>query len=69
MNSDEYRKQLEKWAAGQKEHNELAQEQPYKPGKMPVRAPLGCMLIAAAFVFVVIYVIGAAAGFWKWFLF
>lgn len=69
MNSDEYRKQLEKWAAEQKAQQERAKEEPYKPEQMPVHAPLGCFVMAAAFVLGVIYMIGAAAEFWPRFLF
>lgn len=66
MNREEYRRQLAKWMAERKAtERERIEEKPYSPGKMLVRAPWGCLVMAIAVVAGIIYLIGAAAGIWK----
>lgn len=66
MNREEYRRQVAKWAAEQKAlGREKIEEKPYSPGKMLVRAPWGCWIIAIGIVAAIVYLIAAAAGVWK----
>jgi len=63
MTNEGYRKRLEEWEATQRRmKDKQAAEEPYNPKKMPSQAPWGCLFLVAA---IVIYVIGALAGYWK----
>ena len=65
MPNEGYRKRLEEWESTQRRMKEQQKaEEPYNPGKMKSRAPLGCLIAGAAFVLWVIYEIGHLSGFW-----
>lgn len=66
MPNEGYRKRLDEWEQTQKRLKEqAAQETPYEPKKMLSRAPWGCVVLAFGFAALVMYTLGAFAGFWK----
>lgn len=66
MTNEGYRKRVEEWEKTQKNlKDDVPPEIPYDPGRMRSRAPWGCIVGTVLFVIAVVYMIGAAAGFWK----
>lgn len=66
MAGTEYRKKLADWMAAQRRTEiQRKEEKPYNSSRMPVRAPLGCILAALAGAAAVAYFIGKLSGFWS----
>lgn len=70
MPNEGYRKRLEEWEAQQREiARQKTSEEDYKPSRMKVRAPWGCILVGVLLLLGTAYLLGASAGWWKRILF
>lgn len=59
-----YRKRLEAWLKTQKTVI-FEPDKPYDPKGMRARAPLGCIILTILFGVGMAYLVGWAAGYWK----